>query len=156
MQIRIVVAVVFATTAVCAGTAFGGPQSAGLGSAPKLIHAGHDNIVVDPALRRFAGMVTGLGSPDTEGRIYSFKLKPLGPAAVAPTSNEMRGWRLTILAGQRFSSVFEVQANTESEITVISRDGPLNGLAVNDVFIIEGYPGNAVQPVQQAAPATGS
>ena len=66
MQIRIVVAVVFATTVVCAGTAFGGPQSARLGSAPKLIHAGHDNIVVDPALRRFAGMVTGLGNPDAE------------------------------------------------------------------------------------------
>jgi len=104
---------------------------------PRLLRAGHDNVIVDPSLRRYTGIVTALGEPDRKGRIYSFRAKPIGPGVTAPSSNELRGWRLTVLAGKRFASVFEVESNNESEVTVAPRDGPLNGLAVNDVFIVE-------------------
>jgi len=99
--------------------------------------AGHDNIEVDPALKRYAGLVTALGSPGPEGRIYSFQAVQGGPARAKYVPDELRGWRLTVLAGKRFAAVFEVQANTESEITVTPLDGPLNGLAVRDAFVVE-------------------
>jgi hypothetical protein len=105
-------------------------------SRPALLRAGHDRIDVNRALRRYSGMVTALGKPNGEGHIYSFQAErlPVGPGYVP---NELRGWRLTLLAGQRFASVFEVESNTESEIVVTSRDGPLNGLAVRDFFLVE-------------------
>ena len=98
--------------------------------------AGHDNIPVDPALRRHAGQVTALGEPDAEGRVYSFRARRL-PAAPEFAPDELRGWRLTMLAGKRFAHEFEVQRNTGLEITVAPIDGPLNGIAVNDIFVIE-------------------
>jgi hypothetical protein len=98
--------------------------------------AAHDAIQVDPALKRHAGQVTALGVPDDEGRIYSFSVRRL-PAAPEFAANELRGWRLTMLAGKRFAHVFEVRGNMGGEITVSPLDGPLNGIAVNDVFVIE-------------------
>lgn len=112
-----------------------------LGSGMTLAQAGHDDAVwIAPALTRLSGIITGLGEPDAEGRIYSFRGTPIGPPASTPRqypSGELRGWRLTFLAGQRFSAAFEVLANTESEITVSRTDGPLNGIAVRDVFVVE-------------------
>jgi len=105
-------------------------------SRPTLLRVGHDSIDVDRAFKRYAGMVTALGAPDAEGRIYSFRASPL-PAAPGYPPDELRGWRLTVLAGTRFAAVFEVQSNTESEITVTPLDGPVNGLAVRDVFVVE-------------------
>ena len=98
--------------------------------------AGHDNIAVDPALKRYSGQVTALGEADGEGRIYSFRARgvPAGPDFAA---DELKGWRLTMLAGKRFAHAFEVQRNAGLEITVAPTDGPLNGIAVNDVFVIE-------------------
>jgi hypothetical protein len=98
--------------------------------------AGHDNIAVDPALKRYSGQVTALGEADAEGRIYSFRARRL-PAAPDYAPDELRGWRLTMLAGKRFANEFEVQGNTGVEITVGRLDGPLNGIAVKDVFVIE-------------------
>ena len=98
--------------------------------------AGHDNIPVDPALKRYSGQVTALGKADAEGRIYSFRARRL-PAAPDYAPDELRGWRLTMLAGKRFANEFEIQGNTGVEITVGRHDGPLNGIAVNDVFVIE-------------------
>lgn len=114
-----------------------------LGSGIVLAHAGHDDVKVDPALKRYAGTITALGRPDAQGRIYSFRGTPVGPAATTPkayTAGELRGWRLTFLAGQRFAAAFEVQANTDSEITVSAAGGPLNGIAVRDVFVVEDIP----------------
>lgn len=91
--------------------------------------AGHDDVKVDPALKRNPGKVTALGS------VYSFEAKPLRAPAYVP--DELRGWRLTVLAGERFGAAFEVQSNTESRITVAPAAGPLNGLAVGDLFIVE-------------------
>ena len=98
--------------------------------------AGHDNIEVDPALKRYAGQVTSLGRPDEQGRIYSFQAKRL-PEAPGYAPDELRGWRLTMLAGNRFSHVFEVRGNTATEIIISPLDGPLNGVAVRDVFVME-------------------
>jgi hypothetical protein len=101
--------------------------------------AGHDNIEVDPALKRYAGQITELGAPDAKGDIYSFRAKRIrAETEFAP--DELRGWRLTILAGKRFANVFEVRGNTGDEITVTSAKGPLNGIAVKDVFVVENVP----------------
>src|SRR5262245_29911160 len=112
-----------------------------LGSVIALAHAGHgDEVWVEPALTRVSGVITALGAPDAEGRIYSFRGTPIGPPASTPKeypAGVLRGWRLTFLAGERLSAAFEVQANTESEITVSAADGPLNGIAVRDVFVVE-------------------
>jgi hypothetical protein len=158
MQITLAAVAVLATSIASTGIALTDAESAGLRSLPQataLIPIGHDNVEVDPALRRYTGMVIAVGRPDDEGRIYSFQAKPIGPRSIPPASNELRGWRLTILAGKRFASVFEVNGNTESEITVVPRDGPLNGLAVSDVFIIEEIAISS-QPAQQSAPRTGT
>ena len=101
--------------------------------------AGHDPIKVDRAFKRYGGQVTALGEPDEQGRIFTFKARrvPAGPEYAA---DELRGWRLTMLAGKRFAQAFEVQRNTGVEITVGPLDGPLNGIAVNDVFVVEDTP----------------
>jgi hypothetical protein len=160
MQITLTTVAVLAISIASSGIVLTKAESAGLRSlpqvrAPVLIPVGHDNVEVDPALRRYTGMVIAVGRPDGEGRIYSFQAKPIGPRSSPPASNELRGWRLTILAGKRFASVFEVNGNTESEITVVPRDGPLNGLAVSDVFVIEEIAISS-QPAQQSAPQTGT
>ena len=108
-----------------------------------LAHAGHDDVRVERALERYAGMITELGAPDAEGRIYSFRSTPIGPPASTPKQypeGGLRGWRLTFLAGKRFANAFEVQSNTGSEITVSAAQGPLDGIAVRDVFVVENIP----------------
>lgn len=105
-----------------------------LGSVLALAQAGHDSLEVDRALTRHAGQIVAIGKPDDQGRVYSFRLRRL-PAAEDFRQDELRGWRLTLLAGKRFAQAFEVQGNSGTEVTVA--DGPLNGIAVNDVFVIE-------------------
>ena len=102
-------------------------------------HAGHDPIKVDPALKRYGGQVISLGPADEQGGIYSFEVKRL-PSDTPYVPNELRGWRLTMLAGKRFSHAFEVDANTHTLITVSKQDGPVNGIAVDDVFVVENTP----------------
>lgn len=102
--------------------------------------AGHDDVKLDRAMKRYAGIITALGEPDAEGRLYSFRAAPMGPEAGTPKEyapGELRGWRLTFLAGKRFAAAFEIQANTASEITVGALDGPLNGIAERDLFVVE-------------------
>jgi hypothetical protein len=101
--------------------------------------AGHDSIQVDPALKRHAGQVMALGEPDANGHVYSFRLKRL-PEAPAFAADELRGWRLTMLAGKRFAQAFEVVGNGATEVTVSAKGEPLDGVAVKDVFVIENTP----------------
>jgi hypothetical protein len=108
------------------------------------IKVAHENVVVDPTVRRFTGMVVDLGSPDQKGRLLSFKTKPLGPRSFPLTHDDLKGWRLTVLAGKRFGDVFTVSTNTESEITVRDDKGPIDGLDVRDVFIVESVDANGV------------
>jgi hypothetical protein len=95
-----------------------------------LAYAGHDDVKVDPALKRNPGKITALGAGPN-----AFEAKPLRAPAFVP--NELSGWRLTLLGGERFGAAFRVRSNTESQITV---DGPLDGLAVGDLFIVEQAP----------------
>ena len=102
------------------------------------VQVGHDNIVVDPTVRRYTGMVAALGSPNAQGKMCSFMPSPVGPHNFPLSPNDLlRGWRLTVLSGKRFGQVFTVSTNTESEITVTADKGALDGLGVRDVFIIE-------------------
>ena len=144
MKLRTVCAVATCTVAVGIVPAQSGSPSQS-DARPALLRVGHDGLDVDRALKRYSGMVTALGEPDEEGRIYSFQVKPL-PAAPAYAPNELRGWRLTMLAGQRFASVFQVESNTESGIKVTPQDGPLNGIAVRDLFVVEEIAGERQQP----------
>ncbi len=109
---------------------------------------------INPALRRFTGIVVALGDPDAAGHVYTFRVAPIGPLTVAPLSNELRGWRLTVLAGKRFASVFRVQSNTATEITVKATDGTLettlDGLAAGDVFVIEEIDDSVPEPSASA------
>ena len=110
--------------------------------------AGHDNIQVDPAFMRIAGQVVSLGKTSPQGKVYSFQLKRL-PAGPAFAADELRGWRLTMLAGKRFSQAYEVAGNTGTEVTVSSRGEALDGVAENDVFVIENTPLLPSSPAQQ-------
>jgi hypothetical protein len=107
---------------------------------------------INPALRRFTGIVVALGAPDAAGHLYTFRVAPLGPRAVPPLADELRGWRLTVLSGKRFASVFRVQSNTGNEITIKATDGTgevtLDGLAADDVFVIEEIDESIPDPAQ--------
>ena len=83
------------------------------------VKVGHDNIVVDPTVRRYTGMVAALGTPSGDGKLYSFTTSPVGPRSFALSPNDLRGWRLTVLSGSQFGHVFRVSSNTGSVITVI-------------------------------------
>jgi hypothetical protein len=120
------------------------------------LHVGHDNIVVDPSVRRFTGMVSALGSPDAHGKLYTFKASPVGPRSFKLSVDDLRGWRMTVLSGKRFGQVFTVSGNTESEITVKADKGPVDGLDVRDVFIIESVDANGVSMFGPAAGASPS
>ena len=110
--------------------------------------AGHDNVVVDPAFKRHAGQVVALGKADAQGHIYSLQLKRL-PAAPDFAPDELRGWRLTLLAGKRFSQAFEVVGNTGTEVTISPKGESLEGVAVKDVLVIENTPLLPSSSVQQ-------
>jgi hypothetical protein len=107
--------------------------------------AGHDTIEVDRALKRYAAQITALGEADAKGHIYSLRAKRIR-AETAFEPDELRGWRLTILAGKRFANVFEVSSNTGDEIVVTAVKGPLNGIAVRDVFVLENIPPESGKP----------
>jgi len=121
---------------------------------PGFIQVGHDNVVVDPTVRRYTGMVAALGSPGAEGKVYSFRPSPVGPRSFPLSPDDLRGWRLTMLSGQRFGQVFTVGTNTESEITVTADKGPIDGLDVRDVFIIESVDANGVSMFGPPDPAS--
>ena len=106
--------------------------AAGVLASCTLAQAGHDDVKVDPALRRNPGKVTALSS----GKPSSFEAKPLRAARYVP--DELRGWRVTVLSGKRFGAAFDIQGNTESEITLAPSGDSLEGLAVGDLFIAEG------------------
>jgi hypothetical protein len=107
---------------------------------------------INPALRRFTGIVVALGAPDAAGLVYTLRVAPIGPQTVPPMADELRGWRLTVLAGKRFASVFRVQSNTATEITVKATDGTLeatlDGVAAGDVFVIEEIDDSIPDPAQ--------
>jgi len=102
---------------------------------PPAALAGHDDVKVNPAMKRYAGKITGLAAPDEKGAIYAFRAARMPEGGYPP--DEMKGWRLTFLSGKRFGSVFEVHSNGAAEVVVTALDGPLTDVAVNDYFVIE-------------------
>jgi hypothetical protein len=157
MQIKTLVVAILAVCLAGTGTAVTEKPARGVMAQPRAVtlsRVAHEPMDPGPAYRRYTGKVTALGDPDEGGRIYSFHAMPVGPGVTAPAANELKGWRLTILAGKRFASAFEVKSNTATEVTVAARDGPLNGLAVSDVFIVEDIPASP-QPAK-ATPQTGT
>jgi|SRR5579862_8356544 len=101
----------------------------------------HDT-TVDPTIRTYTGMVAALGAFDADGRTYTFEASPMGPRNFPLTKDDLRGWRLTMLTGKRFSRVLTVRANTESAITVTADKEALDGIAVQDLFVIESVDAN--------------
>ena len=95
--------------------------------------AGHGTDVTVPEVRRYTGVVTAL---DKAGG-YSFKARliPVAPAEEVPQA--LTGWRLTMIAGQRYSHVFEISRYAQDEITVSLLDGPVDGIAIDDTFLVE-------------------
>ena len=116
-----------------------------------LIRVGHEAIAPDPTVRRYTGKVVALGSPDESGKSYTFKVAPVGPRNFPLTTDDLRAWRLTILSGKRFGEVFRVQGNTEAEVTVKREGDSIDGVAINDVFVIESIDENGAS---MFAPAT--
>jgi hypothetical protein len=107
-----------------------------------VVRVGHEPMAPDPTIRRYTGVVAGLGPRDPEGKLYTFKLSPLGPRNFPLSRDDLRGWRMTMLSGRHFGEVFRVNGNTESEVTVHPDNGPIDGLDVRDVFIIESIDAN--------------
>lgn len=97
-----------------------------------LILAGHAGVDLLTPMRRFALRVTGVGEPDADGNIWSIDvdMTDLRP-------NEIRSWRITFVSGELFAYVYQVRQNEGTNITVTSLDGPLNGVAVGDGFLVE-------------------
>lgn len=97
-----------------------------------LTFAGHAGVDLMTPMRRFALRVTAVGAPDADGNIWSFEvdMTDLRP-------NELRSWRITFVSGELFAYVFQVRENEGTGVTVTSLDGPLNGIAVGDGFLVE-------------------
>jgi hypothetical protein len=147
-------AIAMAMTCLLTNTANAQWRDSGTFDRSGLIHVGHDNIVVDPSVRRYTGMVAALGTPNAKGQLFSFKPAPVGPRSFPLKQDDLRGWRLTVLAGKRFGEVFTVSGNTESEITVSAEKGPIDGMGEKDVFIIESVDANGVSMFPSAAGAS--
>ena len=98
--------------------------------------AGHEPDV-NPALRRFTGVVVDLGRAAADGRHFTLRIDPIGPRSSPPAPDALKGWRLTVLAGKRFSSVYRVASNTATEIAVDTSGEPVDGIEARDVFVVE-------------------
>jgi hypothetical protein len=148
---------------VCGATASGQLRllpTASVFDRPALVPVGHEPIAPDPTIRRYTGMIAALGAPNAQGRVYTFTPSPVGPRNFPLSPNDLRGWRMTMLSGKRFGEVFRVSGNTASEVTVNAESGPIDGLDVRDLFVIESIDANgasmfAPPPGTGAAPASG-
>ena len=98
-----------------------------------LAHAGHGATQVEPEVRRYSGVVTEVGKAG--GHSFKAKLTPIANAEAIPEA--LTGWRLTMIAGKRYSNVFEISKYAQGEITVSLLDGSVDGIAVSDTFIVE-------------------
>lgn len=104
--------------------------------------AGHGGGAIAERVNRFVGTIVAVGDPDAEGNIFSFESDIEGLAM-----NEIRSWRITFFSGDRYAHVFQVRDNVGGAITVTSLDGPLNGIAVGDMFLVEQI--NVTRPTPQ-------
>ena len=116
--------------------------------ASSTLYATHSDIAFSPAVPRLGGQVTEIGAPVGNGGVHRFRARQIGPS-YAPERfppGELRGWRLTFVGGKRFAKTFEVMSNTDYEFVVKALDGPLDGVAVNDMFLVEDI--NSAEPIK--------
>jgi len=127
---------------------------------PRGLHrVGHEPMAPDPTIRRYTGKVTAVGAPDATGKVVAFESVPVGPRSFVPKPGELRTWRMTVLSGKRFGTEYRVGSNTDHEITVKPGNaGTLEGLAVNDVFVVESIDENGASmfATPQAAATPGN
>jgi hypothetical protein len=115
--------------------------------ASSTLYASHSDIAFSPAVPRLGGQVTEIGASAGDG-VYRFRARQVGPyyAPARFPPGELRGWRLTFVGGKRFAKTFEVISNTDHEFVVKALDGPLDGVAVNDMFLVEDI--NSAEPIK--------
>ncbi|HZZ92353.1 MAG TPA: hypothetical protein VFE23_07310 [Usitatibacter sp.] len=125
-----------------------------------LHRVGHEPMAPDPTLRRYTGKVTALAPADAQGKVYGFTCAPVGPRNFPLKTDDLRGWRMTVLSGKRFGTVFRIAGNSGTEIRVNAETGPVQGLAANDVFVIESIDANGASmfatPPAAPPPASGT
>ena len=116
--------------------------------ASSTLYATHSDIAFSPAVPRLGGQVTEIGAPVGHGGVHRFRARQVGPyyAPERFPPGELRGWRLTFVGGERFAKTFEVMSNTDYEFVVKALDGPLDGVAVNDMFLVEDI--NSAEPIK--------
>ena len=116
--------------------------------ASSTLYATHSDIAFSPAVPRLGGQVTEIGAPVGNGGVHRFRARQVGPyyAPARFPPGELRGWRLTFVGGERFAKTFEVMSNTDYEFVVKALDGPLDGVAVNDMFLVEDI--NSAEPIK--------
>jgi hypothetical protein len=112
------------------------------------VYAVHSDIAFSPAVPRYGGLVTEIGAPDGNGGVHRFRARQVGPyyAPERFPPGALRGWRLTFVGGERFAKTFEVMSNTDHEFVVKALDVPFDGVAVNDMFLVEDI--NSAEPIK--------
>jgi len=116
--------------------------------ASSTLYATHSDIAFSPAVPRYGGQVTEIGASDGKGGVHRFRARQVGPyyAPARFPPGELRGWRLTFVGGKRFAKTFEVMSNTDYEFVVKALNDPFDGVAVNDMFLVEDI--NAAEPIK--------
>jgi hypothetical protein len=107
--------------------------------ASSTLYATHSDIAFSPAVPRYGGQVTEIGASDGKGGVHRFRARQVGPyyAPAHFPPGAMRGWRLTFVGGEGITKTFEVVSNTDHEFVVKALDVPFDGVAVNDMFLVE-------------------
>jgi hypothetical protein len=116
--------------------------------ASSTLYASHSDIAFSPAVPRYGGLVTEIGASDGNGGVHRFRARQVGPyyAPERFPPGALRGWRLTFVGGERFAKTFEVMSNTDHEFVVKALDVPFDGVAVNDMFLVEDI--NSAEPIK--------
>ena len=119
--------------------------------ASSTLYATHSDIAFSPAVPRLGGQVTEIGAPVGNGGVHRFRARQVGPyyAPARFPPGELRGWRLTFVGGKRFAKTFEVMSNTDYEFVVKALNDPFDGVAVNDMFLVEDI--NSAEPINNSA-----
>lgn len=115
-------------------------------SSPGLLHLAAHEAPMPQLTRRYATRVVAIGQPDADGNIYSVDvdITDMDP-------NEVRSWRITFFSGALYGYVYQVRTNDNDTLTVMSLDGPLNGVAKGDGLLIEEAPVNRPTPQKSGA-----
>jgi hypothetical protein len=113
---------------------------------PGLLHLAAHEAPMPQLTRRYATRVVAVGKPDADGNIYSMDIDitDLDP-------NEVRSWRITFFSGALYGYVYQVRSNDNDSLTVMSLDGPLNGVAKGDALFIEEAPVTRPTPQKSGA-----